>query len=37
MWKRYIVQLTDLEREELRALTTKGSTRLRKLERAQIH
>jgi transposase len=34
--KKYIVDLTDEERSELLALTTKGTVRARKMKRAQI-
>jgi transposase len=34
--KKYIVDLTDAERAELLALTTKGTIRARKMKRAQI-
>ena len=34
--KKYIVDLTEMERTELLALTTKGTVRARKMKRAQI-
>ena len=34
--KKYVVDLTEAERNELLALTTKGTVRARKMKRAQI-
>jgi len=34
--KKYLIDLTDAERAELLALTTKGTVRARKMKRAQI-